>query len=620
MSTVPIIAPGIRGIDGKSDPLTLGTRKLKHANNLAFEEGTIKTRPGIYYRSMGLQGQFQGATLFRPSLGLSVKPFGHSGSQIATAVSGGIYLNGVTTTSVSCQPVKLAGTEEEIDCEEKDPKCRGDINLFQAENYLIVQNRQGPTFWWNGNGILERSLGMTADAEQDTDHSHDSFRNDVARNWLTNGAGLGIYAHGRIHQENGNRIYVSDMIHKRGVLTTDDILKMEEQSLASCGPPLSTSSKMGQLLALEIAPQMNTAYGEGVLVGYYEGGVVAYNTAEAPRETRYRFDNNNWVAYTQGWDTKRLVDTRLNSVSAVGRYAVAPLPRDQFFRSPFGVHLLSQTMGQETLADEPVQTISQEVEPILLADDPDALYGSACGYWMRGQRYFVTTGMQADEKYSSAPCGRGFVSWNKVFRRTEDRTPIPVWEGVWTIDDGMFGIHKFTHIGLRQDAGNYGFIGSNTDRQIYFGDILSDMIEDVRDGKSMQIPWAFETGRFAFSSLSVLKTISDARFESVVTSSQTKIKVFIRTDRKPVWQKWREFCPCDRTLCAGQKLLKGHALGQPPEGYREASWFEFRMEGVGWAEIKAFDVEVTESKVSAGNSLCVVLDCQKTNFLNPCLE
>lgn len=610
MATVPLIPPGIRGIDGQADPLTLlGNRKLRHAVNLLFQDGVISTRPGFIYHPLGIQGQFQGTTLFCPSLGLSMESFGHNGAQLATAVSGGLYLNGVTSSSVGCKPMKLAGTEETGGCIPLDPKCRGNVNLFQAENYLIVTNKAGPTYWWDGR-MLTPSPGMTADSEQDdVNHSHDNLCSDLFKNWLINGAGLSAYVHGRIHLEQG-AIYVSDMIHKRGHLVTNDITLMEEQSLDD---PLSTNSKMGSLVALEVLTQMDTPNGEGELVGYYEGGVVTYNTFEV-REFRNDGEGN---PVQKGWSDKRLINHRVKGISAVGRYSVADTPSDDhIFRSPFGVHLLTFVRGKEVIKDATINTVSQEVEPILNSDLPELTAGVACGYWIRGHRVFVSTGLETSEPVSSSPFAKGFVVWNKLFARTQDRTPVTAWEGVWAVDDHAAGIHRFSHIGLRADEGGYGFVSSDLERNLYFTTLHRNALEDSRGGSQIPIPWALETGRFTGGSLSVLKTISDARFEGVFASHTARVKVWVRTDRKPAWARWREFVPCERKLDFGQKLLKGESIGQPPEGYREANWFEFRIEGVGWAEIRSFDIEVTESQTTAGKSLCVVVDSPQKNYLS----
>lgn len=615
MPTINIISGNVRGVDARVDPLTLGSRKLAWSVNMSFEEGNFKTRPGFIYQSLGIAGQFQGVCLFRPSLGLSLLSFGHCGAQLATAVDGEVYLNNATSSTVSPCAVKLNGTGKATECG-VDRNLFGDVNLYQAENYLIVQNRSGPTYWWDGNATLtlSPSPGMTPDVDQgEEDHSHDTFITENHRNWLINGAGLGVYAHGRVHQEGRWSIFVSDIIHKRGHKSTDDLLLMEEQSLASHGPPLSTNSKMGRLMALEMSPQMGTANGEGELVGYYEGGVVTYNTFESPRETRYDPDKGQFI--TQGWDTKRLVSHRLDTISAVGRYAVACLPRDQFFRSPFGIHILSQVIGVETINDEPTNSYAEDIKPALDAESSDALCGSACGYWLRGQRFFTTIGLGFSEIHSTSPSGTGFVSWNKSYSKSEDRTPIAVWEGVWTVDREFQGIHRFTHIGLRADEGAFGFVGSDSHKAIYFASLTPDATEDQRDGKSIPISWAFETGQFDLGKKSDMKEIGDARLEGIFVSPSSKVRVLVRTDRQGKWKQWREFSPCDRKLAAGELLLKAEALGKPPEGYREAVWFEFRVEGTGWAQINSFDVDFTLGKLSSGNSFCTVLSSRRKNYL-----
>ena len=48
--------------------------------------------------------------------------------------------------------------------------------------------------------------------------SHDTFDETKHFNWLVNLAGQGIYVHGRVHQQLGYSIYVSDLIHKQPVI------------------------------------------------------------------------------------------------------------------------------------------------------------------------------------------------------------------------------------------------------------------------------------------------------------------------------------------------------------------------------------------------------------------
>lgn len=616
MPTQQIIAPGIRGIDATADPLTLGKRKMAAAVNMGIKDGKLTTRSGFHYWNLGYSGRFKGACLYRPAMGLSATSFGHSGAQLAVSAGFHIYLNATTMTVVHCNPQRITPEAALDSCEVPViDACTEIRHLFQAENYLIVQDPLGTTYWWDGTS-LTASPGLAKDADPaDAGESHDTFQSSKFRNWLANKAGLGIYAHGRIHQQVDNEIWVSDIIHKRGHRTTEDVLLMEEQSLLSFGDPLFTNSKMGKLTALEVAPQMGTSNGEGDLVGFYEGGVVTYNTFLFPRETRADAEGRN---ITNGWGTQRMVTHRLSKLSAVGRYAVCDLPRELVFRSPVGVHMLGQLTGAEVINDEPNNNFAEDVAAILNSDDPYSLSGTATGYWLKGQRIFITSGMQFDADISVDTYGRGFVVFNKAVSKTEDRTPVTGWEGVWCPDNAMSGVFWFSNIGNRNDLGLYGFLTSKQDgRDFYFATLTEHATEDVRDGEAVPIAWSVDTGRFHFGDLSVEKVIESARFEGIFSDPNTRLRFYVRSDRSPVWQRWREATPVERSLQPCEKLLRSCVLGKPPEGLREAAWFEFRIEGSGWAQINAFDVEITMGASRANREFSVAIPDAPRNYFSP---
>lgn len=430
--------------------------------------------------------------------------------------------------------------------------------------------------------------------------SHDTFDSGKFKNWLVNAAGVGVFIHGRIHQQSENLIYVGDIIHKRGHKKTDDLLLMEEQALKSCGEPLSINSKRGNLLALAVLPTMNTANGEGQLIAYYQNGVAAFDTAQAPRESRY---DGNGTAVSQGWDTKRLVNYLLNTVSAVGRYAVAVLPRDHFFRSKFGLHLLKLTLGEASLNSEQINTVSQDVEPLLKADDKHLLRGAAAGYWVEGHRMFCTTGMIHSLDIAAVSAGRGFVSWNQATTFTEDRTPIPGWEGLWTVDNGIAGIHCFQDVG----DGNFGFVCSGHDKQLYFASINPDAKMDHRDGMSLPIEASFETGVYAPDGLSKVKALTEGRIAGIFSEKSSRVRVLLRTDLATEWKKWHEFSPCGKEKTPVQSFYKSEPLGQPPQGYRHGTWFQIRVECIGHAEINVIDLDVSSDTTQSGRQQCVVV-------------
>jgi hypothetical protein len=430
--------------------------------------------------------------------------------------------------------------------------------------------------------------------------SHDTFVAENHKNWLVNGAGLGAYAHGRVHQQFGNVILVSDIIHKRGHLNTDDILKMEEQALLSTGDPLSANSRLGKLVALLVMPVMGSSNGEGALVGYYQNGVVEFRTFEAPRETR--FDASGKMLQG-GWDTKRLVNHLLNTVSAVGRYAVSDLPRDHVFRSSFGIHFLQFLTGSAVLNAENVNRFSHGVDPLLELDPSENLTGAAVGFWARGGRIFATTGLVADELFSSSSYGRGFVSWNQASRVTGDMTPIGSWEGLWVPDSRIEGVHAFVRLGEDRADDRYGFIASDKTSKIVVAEIDEDLEVDVLDGIPAEIEWLYETGQFAPVNLSTLKTVQDCVIE--LTSKKTsRVKIYAKTENSDGWVLWREVSVCPKTAEESDKVRSTFSIGRPPEQCREFSWIQLKLEGIGYAELHFINLDFSASSRKSRDSKC----------------
>jgi hypothetical protein len=133
---VNLITNGTTGVDMKSNPLSLGNKRLRAATNIVFDEGNVRSRYGYTYRDMGISGQFQGVGEYRPSRGASAGSFGEEGSFLGVVADGFIYIYDEAT----CIAQNLG---------EYYP-CKGDVHVFQAENYLIFQNELGNTHWWDG--------------------------------------------------------------------------------------------------------------------------------------------------------------------------------------------------------------------------------------------------------------------------------------------------------------------------------------------------------------------------------------------------------------------------------------------------------------------------------------
>lgn len=453
-------------------------------------------------------------------------------------------------------------------------------------------------------------IGGGEEAQNVVESTHDTFDSAKFSNWLANGAGLGIYAHGRVHQQVGRLIYVGDLIHKRGHASTEDLLLMEEQCTLAHSDPLSAPSRLGRLTSMAVLPTMSTANGEGDLIAYYENGVVSFNTFESPRETRI---DGKGAIIQKGWDTKRLVNHLLNRVSAVGRYAVATLTRDHFFRSSFGLHFLKTTIGEGSFNTEQTNRISQDVDPILDQDLPVLLRGAAAGHWLEGNRMLATTGLQAGSTTATA-AGRGMVVWNQATTFTDDRTPVPVWEGLWTFDSGVAGAHWLGDATVVPMPGSFGALVSDRAGKLYFASINRDALKDFRDGVHLPIEWSFETARFAFDGLASLKTVREGRLEGVFGESSQRVRVLLRTDANSAWKVWKEFSPCDKAKSANQSYLVSEPLGQPPAGCREATWFQVRVEGLGAAEIRVIDLDFSPGTVKSGRHQCSVIGAPERDF------
>lgn len=154
MPTINIMTVGVGGVDMKSNPLFLGSKKLASATNGTFEEGIFRTRPGFDYHDIGVSGQFQGVCRFSPARGISAHAFAPDYSALVVAAGGQVWLTDTTGGFVACQSSALTDVIY---------KCLGEVNLFQAENYLIMQNKNANTHWWSSETGLVVSPGLAPD-------------------------------------------------------------------------------------------------------------------------------------------------------------------------------------------------------------------------------------------------------------------------------------------------------------------------------------------------------------------------------------------------------------------------------------------------------------------------
>lgn len=605
MSQFSIITIGTSGVDMRQNPLFLREEKASFAKNLAFEESTIKTRPDIHYHSLGLKGVFQGGVYFTPRFGLSATTYSTASTAIATVVNGKIYLNGIDD-EVSSKPIELTGTN-----------FKGDTYLFNSESYLVALNKNSATYWWTSGNEMIQSKGID---ECSDENSHDTLEDEDARHWLPWHADVGHYIHARNHisihfgteftcgEALNSEIMVSDPLTKRGCNINTDHLKMEEAMLDSMGGTLVAPSKFGKTIALETLPSEDKN-GEGFLVDFRECGVVTHNTDDPQRETEYDPETDTYI--TQGWDRQRLTNVRLNSVSAVSRYSVVQLPSDIFFRSDYGFHFLKKTLGQGTIKDQTLNHEAHDIQPLFDIDEDNDVSGASVGHWIRGNRFMGSIRFQNLPFHSSSSVGRGIAVLNQATTFTEDDTPRLQWEGEWNFDVKFAGVHRFINGGKRPKDKQYGFIGSDTSGNIYFSEFQKKSTGvDVRDNKDYSVDWEYVSGAFAMNGLKYIDKIHSAVLDFVTDKSTSTIKISIKTDETQCWKEWATIDPCTK-----EPSVVSRSIGEPPKGSREATWFQFKIEGSGYVELRTFEVEaVKQIKKEDGRNHCVSICSNEKDY------
>ncbi len=151
MANTKIITRGYAGVDMQENAFLLPEGRVSSAINMKFQDGRITTRDGIYHHNLGINGQVKGNTVYSPSRGLSHKPFGDPVTALVLSVGDSIHYSLVCNGEFS-KSNEICGECNYCGCES--------VNLYQAENYLIIQSPQHQTAWWEGSGCYVCSPGL----------------------------------------------------------------------------------------------------------------------------------------------------------------------------------------------------------------------------------------------------------------------------------------------------------------------------------------------------------------------------------------------------------------------------------------------------------------------------
>ena len=580
-----VISNTAQGVEMRRNPLDLDVQKFSHACNMAFHENSIKTRPGFRYHKLNINGMWQGGSYFSPSTGLSAENYSNLPNGLVNVVDGSVYITPLTSDSDDLPEPWVVG---QVNSASKN------VYNYDAENYLILHVENGSTYWSDGGLGLEKSQGL-ADCADD----HDQLNG--IKNHVPCGATVGEYIHGRLHVAvpfscNNTEIAVGDLITKRGCKCEDDLLHFTEHCNPSHGGGLTAPSKFGPTLALAVMPD-SAANGEGSLYDFRKNGIVRHDTLLDQRETRYDAAGNR---ISEGWDTRRITNAVLNTIGAVGRYAVYQLPQDIMFRSQYGLHFLKTSLGIGTFNDETTNVLSQDVEPLInIENDTSLLEGASVGHWLKCNRFFASVNHRKTDNTSSTSA-QGFVSFNQASTYTEDRTPRFITEGLWKPDEHITDIHMFVEAGECKDGGRYGFICSDKTGELYFAEFDKNLKGvDVRDGKEIAIDWSLHTGEFLMNGFTSRKDVSNGFLDAVINHTTTKIESYIKSDESNCWIDWSDV-ECESNTMS---LMTGYEFNSSSV---EGTSFQFKLKGSGYVDIRRLDVDwgKIESKTD-GKGNCI---------------
>jgi hypothetical protein len=565
MANQKIITPLTQGIDMRVNKLALSDVKGHYAKNITFNENTIKTRPSIAYHCLSFGDSFRGVIFHNPKSGLSAVPV-ESGlsEQLVLATSNSILQFPITSTCDIGEPIKHNANFDER------------VFMWSAENYVFVCGPQSPTIWINHNNKIKVSKGTDLECDSTT---HDTFDIKTANHFLPHNSNTGVYIHGRnvMSKDIGlnDVTLASDNLGKRMCPDNQDITLMEEQVAFS--DLIGCPSEMGHHVGFSVL-NIGDLNGEGALFEFREYGIMEHNLI-GDRETRHARGDGDYVVTKEGWDKRRISRKRTNEIGAVSPYAITRTPKDIFFQSQYGYHFLKRSIGEGSFDDETTDVLSHDIEPLL--DFNCNTSNASTGHWIEGNHFFGTVGH--DENGNT----RSFVSANQASTFTEDGTPKFLWEGAWQLDTEVSNLERFTRYSRKK--GGFGLVAS-TSKGIYLGKFDNKACgADYRDGVYTPVECVYESGRFACTGLDTIDKVTDGVLQCMVNEHTKFIKVYVRTDKSCEWKLWKSVNISVASLSNGC-----YNLGAAPSESQEGTFFEFRLEVVGYIEVINWQFEYKE--------------------------
>lgn len=553
----------MEGMNSRANASLLPETSYARATNVTLEKGMLTTRPGI--RALHTKGggteQFsvsgvQGAIPYNPAKGQSAIAFGNDQSSLLVAAGGRKF-----HVTFEGNRGQVANVEDVTTIEASDPSLHL-VWLFQAENYVLAQDGASDTWIWSGGEPPFASPGYRPD--------------DPPESRLANGATVGGYSHGRIHQVlDSRRIIISNSLHGNNQTDASDLLKMEEDGYWAGGGWFAPPSAMGNIVASGLLPRRNTEAGQGELIFHCEDGVFSIDLNIFPRTA---------------WTDTPMVNHMLLRTGARGPYALTLYDGDQFFRSRHGIQSLRSAAAESQLLGNPLRPISGPVEDFFFADHQQYVRFCSVEQWAHEARLLVTTGLdvKGPRRY-----GMGALVLN--FAPNPMQTQRWCWESLWTLPEGMERIAQMVS-GLFNERERFFFLCHDADDNTVIAEADDRLDHDILpDGTISPISCQVMTRFDRMDAFTEGKRFMRGTLHLANIRGEVVAGVWLRTHESEQWRFWgggrvgkTDDCAC---LCGDRPGACALGLGEIPDFAAKGNKIQALIRWRGKASLEALNFQ-----------------------------
>jgi hypothetical protein len=504
-----------------------------------------------------------------------------SGSTVTTVVAGTALTNVSGTPFTYSNYMILAGASltdgngNQLFFNGANPASLQYVNLYQAENYVIILAGQ------NSTQIFDGSTVSLAGVEQLPPGLFGTYQ--WGRNWITLNDGRSFVASDLVGDPSGTA--KNDFV--------DAILYMTENNFLAGGGAFKVPNNQGLITAMGALPTLDTSLGAGQILVGTTNSIIGVN---APP------DRTTWQNLTYP-----IQSISTMGYGPIGPNCMFPINGDIWFRSLDGIRSFQiKRRDFQKWSDAPE---SQELYPILSADTPYLLfYGSGTGFNNKG---FHTV---SPYQTQYGICHRGLAVINFDLISDLRTTKSPAWDGVYT------GLQILQIVyGIVDGVERCFLFVLNSQNSIELWEIKTSGKYDTVHGNGTisytPIQSQMNTRRMDFQMPEQLKTLYTAELYLDQISDNVTITIKWLPDEYPTWTEWvtlnfactQQQCTLSPPPATGQcNIFRENSaqyaarimLTTPPEvvnalnnGYlHNGHEFQFRFEGTGHFRIRKFKV------------------------------